>query len=94
MATIDISKAHSLQIDDAKKKAEDLAKGMEQKLGLSWKWEGNTIHFNAPNGAAKGTTGTVAVTDKEVRVAVDLPFMLRVMKGTIEDKIKEKLAQI
>lgn len=94
MATIDISKAHSLSIDDAKKKAEDLAKGMESKLGLAWKWEGNTIHFNAPSGAAKGTTGTVAVSDKEVRVAVDLPFMLRVMKGTIEDKIKEKLAQL
>jgi len=26
-----------------------------------------------------------------VRVVIDLPFMLRVMKGTIEDKVKEKL---
>ena len=28
MATIDIKRAHSLPIDDAKKKAEELAKGM------------------------------------------------------------------
>jgi putative polyhydroxyalkanoate system protein len=94
MATIDISKGHTLSLDDAKKRAEDLARGMESKLGLSWKWEGDTIHFNAPSGAAKGTTGTVAVTSNEVKVAVDLPFMLRVMKGTIEDKIKEKLSSL
>jgi putative polyhydroxyalkanoate system protein len=91
MATIDISRNHSLSIDDAKKKAEDLAKGMEQKFGLSWKWDGNTIRFEAPSGAAKGTKGEVAVSDKAVRVAIDLPFMLRVMKGTIEEKVNEKL---
>ena len=91
MATIDISRNHSLSLDDAKKKAEDLAKGMADKFGIDWKWEGNTIRFDATSGAAKGTKGEVAVTDKTVRVAIDLPFMLRVMKGTIEGKVKEKL---
>jgi len=91
MATIDIKRGHSLPIDEAKQKAEELAKGMEQKFGIVWKWDGNTIRFDAPKGAAKGTKGEVAVSDKEVRVAIDLPFMLRVMKGTIEDKVNEKL---
>ena len=45
MATIDIAKAHTLSLDDAKKKAEELAKGMESKLGISWKWSGDTIAF-------------------------------------------------
>jgi putative polyhydroxyalkanoate system protein len=91
MATIDITRAHALTLDDAKKKAEDLAKGMEQRFGIQWRWEGNTIRFDAPTGAAKGTKGEVAVSEKNVRVAIDLPFMLRVMKGTIEDKVTEKL---
>lgn len=91
MATIDITRAHTLPLDDAKKKAEELAKGMADKFGIEWKWEGNTIRFDAPSGAAKGTKGEVAVTEKDVRVAIDLPFMLRVMKGTIEGKVKEKL---
>ena len=91
MATIDITRAHSLPIEDAKKKAEELARGMEQKFGIVWKWAGDTIRFDAPSGAAKGTKGEVAVTDKSVRVAIDLPFMLRVMKGTIESKVNEKL---
>jgi len=94
MATIDISRGHTLPLDDAKKRAEDIAKSMETKLGIQWKWEGNTILFEAPSGAAKGTKGELKVTDKEVRVAIDLPFMLRVMKGTIEDKVKEKLDQL
>ena len=91
MATIDIKRAHSLPLDEAKKKAEELAKGMESKFNIVWKWDGNTIKFDAPSGAAKGTKGEVAVTEKDVRVAIDLPFMLRVMKGTIEDKVNEKL---
>jgi putative polyhydroxyalkanoate system protein len=94
MATIDITRSHTLPIDDAKGKAEELAKSMEQKFGIHWKWDGNTIRFDAPGGAAKGTKGEVAVTDKSVRVAIDLPFMLRVMKGTIEDKVNEKLNAI
>ncbi|MBK6691056.1 MAG: polyhydroxyalkanoic acid system family protein [Myxococcales bacterium] len=91
MATIEISRAHTLSKEDAKKKAEELAKSMETKLGLAWKWVGDQIEFNAPSGAAKGTKGFVRVSDTSVDVAVDLPLMLRVMKGTIEEKVNEKL---
>lgn len=94
MATIDITRPHKLPIDTARQRAEDFAKSMESKLGLAWKWSGNTIHFEAPSGAAKGTKGDVDVTEQNVRVTVDLPFLLRVMKGTIESKIHEKLDQI
>lgn len=94
MATIDISKNHSLPLPDAKKKAEELAGSMAQKFGIDWKWDGDTIKFDAKSGAAKGTKGEVAVSDKAVRVAIDLPFMLKMMKGTIEDKVNEKLNQI
>jgi len=94
MATIDISRSHSLPKDDAKKKAEELARGMAEKLGLVWKWQGDAIEFHAPSGVAKGAKGAVQVTEKDVRVQVDLPLMLRVMKGTIEEKINEKLRSI
>ncbi|MDB4944946.1 MAG: hypothetical protein JWP97_4480 [Labilithrix sp.] len=91
MSTIDITRNHSLPIDEAKKKAEELATGMAEKFGIAWKWEGNSIRFDASSGAAKGTKGEVAVTDKTVRVAIDLPFMLKMLKGTIESKVNEKL---
>jgi putative polyhydroxyalkanoate system protein len=94
MATIDIRRTHTLAKDEAKKRAEQLAQGMETKLDLQWRWEGDHIRFEAPRGPAKGTTGTVEVTDSTVRVQIDLPFMLRVLKGKVESKVNEKLDQI
>jgi putative polyhydroxyalkanoate system protein len=91
MATIDITRTHKLPKDEAKKRAEQIASGMQSKLGLQWRWDGDTIRFDASSGAAKGTKGEIAVTDKEVRVQIDLPFMLRLMKGTVESKVNEKL---
>jgi putative polyhydroxyalkanoate system protein len=91
MATIDIRRAHTLDKDEARRRAEALAKGMEEKLGIRWSWDGDRIRFDAPSGAAKGATGTVSVDPAEVRVEVDLPFLLRAVKGTIESKINQKL---
>jgi putative polyhydroxyalkanoate system protein len=91
MSTIDITRAHALPKDEAKKRAEDIARSMQAKLGLQWHWDGDAIRFDAPSGAAKGTKGAVAVLEKSVRVTIDLPFLLRVMKGTVESKVNEKL---
>jgi putative polyhydroxyalkanoate system protein len=94
MAAIDVCKDHTLPKDEAKKRAEELAKSMQQKFDLQWHWEGDRIVFEAPTGAAKGTSGTVDVTDKDVRVKIDLPFLMRLLKGTVEAKVHEKLNQL
>lgn len=94
MATIDIRRSHTLAKDEAKKRAEELARGMAEKLGMAWRWDADVIRFDASSGAAKGTKGEVIVDDKEIRVTIDLPFLLRVMKGTIEEKVNEKLNKI
>ncbi len=94
MATIDVRRNHALPKEEAKKRAEDLARSMQQKLDLEWRWEGDRIVFEAPRGAAKGTKGTVEVTTSDVRVQIDLPFLMRMLKGTVEAKVNEKLAQL
>ncbi len=94
MATIDIRRNHTLPKEKAREHAEELAKAMQERFALTWKWEGDVIAFDAPSGAAKGTKGKVSVSPSEVRVEVDLPFMLRLLKGTIESKIEEKLGQL
>jgi putative polyhydroxyalkanoate system protein len=91
MATIDISRSHHLENDEARRRAEALANNMKEKLGIRWRWEGDKIRFDAPSGAAKGATGTVHVDPSVVRVEVDLPFLLRAVKGTVETKINQKL---
>jgi putative polyhydroxyalkanoate system protein len=91
MATIDIKRSHTLGTEVTKGKAEELAKGLEQKLGITWKWVGDAIAFEAPSGVAKGASGKVAVDATSIAVAIDLPFLLKAMKGTIEQKVVEKL---
>ena len=93
MATIDIRRAHTLDKDEAKRRAETLARSLEDKLGIRWRWEGDVIRFDAPSGAAKGASGAVRVEPKEVRVEIDLPFLLRAVKGTIEAKVNKKLEE-
>jgi putative polyhydroxyalkanoate system protein len=94
MATIDVRRSHSLSKDEARKRAEALAQAMQQRFDLEWKWEGDRITFEAPRGAAKGTRGSVDVGDRDVRVLIDLPLLLRMMKGTVESKVNEKLTQL
>ncbi len=93
MATIEMSRAHALSKVDARKKAEEIARGMESKLGIAWKWEGDTLKFDATSGPAKGTKGAIAVTDSNVRIDIDLPMMLRMMKGMIEQRVTDKLKE-
>ena len=94
MATIDIRRTHSLPEDTARARAEDLARSMEERFSLTWKWDRDAIIFEAPSGVAKGTKGKVSVSPFEVRVEIDLPFMLRMLKGTIESKVEEKLGSL
>ena len=91
MATIDVRRPHSLPLADIKQRAEQFAKTMEEKFSLVWKWMGDNISFDAPTGIAKGTKGQVSVTTSFIQVELDLPFLLRPLKGTIESKVNEKL---
>jgi putative polyhydroxyalkanoate system protein len=91
MASIDITRNHSLPKADALQMAEDLAKSLESKMGVTWHRDGDSVRFEAASGVAKGVKGELKVSDNQVRVTVDLPMMLRMMKGSIEEKINEKL---
>jgi putative polyhydroxyalkanoate system protein len=93
MATIDIRRNHNLGLETAKKKAEILANGMKDKLGIEWRWDGDNIKFDAKSGMAKGANGTVTCAAESIRVEIDLPFLLRPMKGTVESKVNDKLDQ-
>ncbi|MBI4701282.1 MAG: polyhydroxyalkanoic acid system family protein [Deltaproteobacteria bacterium] len=91
MATIDIRRPHGIGVETAKQRAAELAKDLESKLGIKWRWEGDQILFAADSGAAKGTSGKLSCSGAEVRVEIDLPLLLRAIKGKIAGKVNEKL---
>ena len=89
MATIDVKRSHNKSMDEMKKRAETLARKMEEKFSIQWKWDGDHIQFDTPSGAAKGTKGQVVVKETSVQVQIDLPFLLRAFKGKIGDKVEQ-----
>ncbi len=94
MAAIDISRSHSLGLDEAKTRAEKLAEGLKSKMGIGYSWDSDRIRFNGDSGPAKGVSGTVSVTDSNIRVEIDLPFLMKAMKGPIATKVNEKLDRL
>ena len=94
MSTIDVRRSHTLSKQEARSRAEALAKSMAERFELDWKWDGDRIVFDAPHGSAKGTRGTVEVGEHDVHVQIDLPFLLRMLKGVVESKVNAKLEEL
>lgn len=92
MASIEMGRRHSLDLPAARRKVEDLARDLESKIGLAWRWEGeDRVRFDVPKGPAKGVRGTLSVTAMDVRIEIDLPLLVKPMKGVIASRVQEKL---
>jgi putative polyhydroxyalkanoate system protein len=86
MADIDLTRIHNLGLAAARAKAERMADQLGQKFGLKGAWEGNVLRFDRP-----GVSGSLAITDKELRLLVTLGFLFKAMKGSIENAVKHEL---
>lgn len=83
MATIEMSRDHKLGKDEAKNRANQVLERMKD-YGIKGTWNGYTFDITAP------AKGTFVVSDSNVRISIDLPFMLRPLKGKIESKINQE----
>jgi putative polyhydroxyalkanoate system protein len=94
MAQIDIRRANPLGKATARERTEALARRLETKFDFRWQWKGDDLAFDAPQGPARGTTGTISVEESHVRVQVALPLLLRAFKGRVEDRVKDELDKL
>lgn len=85
MATIDITKNHTLGKAGVKTKVDEVLARIGGSLGLQGSWNGDTYNITKP------ATGTFSITDTSVRVQIELSFIQRALKGTIEDRINSEL---
>jgi putative polyhydroxyalkanoate system protein len=85
MAAIDITRNHTLGKDEARKRADAMLEKMKDKVGIKGNWSGDTFNVTAP------VTGTFKITDTTIRAELELSFMMRALKGQIEQKINESL---
>jgi len=89
MADIDIKRAHNLGLKAARAAADKMGDELGKKFGLQGDWKGNVFNFERP-----GVTGSLAIDDKDLRLQVSLGMLLKMMKPSIENAVKEQLDKL
>ena len=89
MADIDIKRAHNLGLKAARAAADNMAEHLGRKFGLEGDWKGNVLSFERP-----GVTGSLAVDAKDLHLTVNLGFLLKAMRGSIEGAVREELDKL
>ena len=89
MADISLTRKHALGLKGAHAAASKMVDRLGEKFDLKGTWSGNTLNFSRP-----GVTGTLAVSDHDMKLEVSLGFMLKMMKGPIERSVHEQLDSV
>ncbi len=89
MATISVARKHDLPHKKAKAAAEKVAKDLQQRFGLDYAWNGDTIEFERP-----GVTGEMRVTKDKIALDVSLGFLLTPLKASFEREISAQLDKL
>lgn len=86
MATIDISRNHSLGLERARVAIEAIAAKLGESVDARYRWEGDNLLLERP-----GATGKINVTADSVRVEINLGFALRLLKGKVTKRVHDYL---
>ena len=89
MADISIKRSHALGLKGAHAAANKMADKLGEKFDLSGDWKGDTLIFQRP-----GVNGILTVSDNELKLEVSLGFLLKMMKGPIENAVHEQLEKV
>lgn len=82
MAGIDIRHVHALSPTDARRAVEDAIVQLGHKVGLDYRWEGDSVHFVRP-----GVEGRIQLLPGQVHVTAKLGLLFSAMRGTIEAEL-------
>ncbi|HZI85007.1 MAG TPA: polyhydroxyalkanoic acid system family protein [Casimicrobiaceae bacterium] len=86
MSSISIKRRHNLDHKKAKNAAEQIARDLKARFDLDYAWEGDHIAFRRP-----GLSGSLHVGKSDIRLDVQLSFLLTPLKGPIESAIDREL---
>lgn len=86
MATIDIARSHSLDLEEARDAVEQIAERLQADLGIDYRWDGSVLRFKR-----KGARGRIRVSDSDIRIEITLSMMLKPIRPKIESEIESYL---
>ncbi|MBI5488998.1 MAG: polyhydroxyalkanoic acid system family protein [Deltaproteobacteria bacterium] len=94
MATIEIRRTHAMKVEDLKKKLDEMSGSLEAKYAVKGRWAGEALMILEGSGMAGGVKGRIVLDASTVSIDIDLPLMLRMMKGSIETSVARKLDKV
>jgi putative polyhydroxyalkanoate system protein len=86
MADIELQRTHGLGLEGAREAADRMATQLGRKFDLKGDWAGNVLRFERP-----GVSGSLTITEKDLRLSVALGFLLKAMKPSIERAVTHEL---
>jgi putative polyhydroxyalkanoate system protein len=86
VSNIMVRRRHGLDPKKAKSAAEKIARDMKSRFDLDYAWQGDQIVFRRP-----GLSGVLQVGKTELRLDVELSFLLTPLRGPIEQAIHKEL---
>lgn len=86
MPSIDIVQPHSKTMKEARASVDRVADKIAERFQVGCAWNGDTLEFQR-----SGVTGEIRVAKEDVRVIVNLGFLLTALKGPIESEIHRVL---
>ncbi|MFB6271796.1 MAG: polyhydroxyalkanoic acid system family protein [Salinibacter sp.] len=86
MADINITRSHSLGLDDGRAAVGQVAQKLKTELGVNAQWTGDTLQFDG-----QGSDGHIEVESDAVHVAINLSMFLQPMRDRVEEEAEAYL---
>jgi putative polyhydroxyalkanoate system protein len=86
MPNITIKRRHKLDPKHARAAAQKIAKDLNKRYGLIYQWDGDDVTFDGI-----GVSGNMQVGKSQIKLDVQLSFLLAPLKGPIEREINKQL---
>ena len=86
MSTIKIRREHTLGVDEAKRRVDQVAEDVGGRFRLTSRWEGDHLRVTGT-----GVTGRIIVEATSVEVFVQTGFAMMMFRETIRSAIEESI---
>ena len=89
MADISIIQTHSMEPEQARAAAQQVADKMAADFGMECKWDGPVLRFER-----SGVDGTLVVGDNDARLEIRLGLMMKAFAPMVQEKLARKMQKV
>jgi putative polyhydroxyalkanoate system protein len=86
MADIELTRTHSLGLDEGRDAVERVAQQLESDIGVDYEWQKNTLLFDGD-----AADGEIEVEADRIEIQINLSTFLRPMQSQLEQEAERYL---